>query len=171
MKAFTTRQDGVNGITFANDALTRTTRAAIQEFEEALSRLEQTEAHRSPEMRALMRAGMESQLEDLREQLAEYETAIDRPIQVLEFDSLEELPDALIQARLAAGLTLKQLATRLKLRERRVQRYEETRYAGVGLARLQSVVDALGIQIHERFVLPASMPTHSKADRVTVENR
>jgi hypothetical protein len=42
------------------------------------------------------------------------------------------------------------------MREQQVQRYEATRYAGVGLERLQAVADALGVRIYERVVLPAA---------------
>lgn len=140
----------------ANDLQYRVTRTAAREFEEALTRLDQTEGHRSPEMRALMRAAMESQLEDLHQQLADYDALRTGHIQVLELDSLEQLPEALIRGRIAAGLTQKELAKRLGMREQQVQRYEATRYAGVGLARLQVVADAVGVRIHERVVLPTA---------------
>ena len=146
--------DGTTGGMIANDLQYRVTRTTAREFEEALVRLDQTEAHRSPEMQALMRAAMESQLEDLRQQLAEYDALRSGHIQVLELDSLAQLPEALIRARIAAGLTQKELAKRLGMREQQVQRYEATRYAGVGLSRLQAVADALGVQIHERVILP-----------------
>ena len=61
----------------ADDHRYHITQAAMRDFEEALAQLDQTEAHQSPEMRALMRAGMESQLDDLRQQLAEFETLFD----------------------------------------------------------------------------------------------
>lgn len=145
----------------ANDLQYRITRTAAREFEEALGRLEQSESHRSPEMRALMRAAMESQLDDLRYQLAEYDALRTGHIQVLETDSLAQLPDALIRARIAVGLTQKDLAKRLGMREQQVQRYEATRYAGANLDRVQAVADALGVQIHERIVLPTPGSTHA----------
>ena len=107
-------------------------------------------------MRALMRDAMESQLEDLRQQLADYDALRTGHIQVLELDSLTQLPDALIRARIAAGLSQKALAKRLGVREQQVQRYEATRYAGVGITRLQMVADALGVRIHERVILPTA---------------
>ena len=51
----------------ANERQYRITRVAARDFEEALARLETVEAHRSPEMRRVMREAMESQLEDLRD--------------------------------------------------------------------------------------------------------
>jgi ribosome-binding protein aMBF1 (putative translation factor) len=140
----------------ANDLQYRVTRTAAREFEEALARLDETEGHRSPEMRALMREAMESQLADLRQQLADYDALRTGQIQVLELDSLAQLPEALIRARIAAGLTQKELAKRLGLREQQVQRYEATRYSGAGLTRLQHVADALGVRIRERVVLPTA---------------
>jgi transcriptional regulator with XRE-family HTH domain len=107
-------------------------------------------------MRALMREAMESQLEDLRQQLAEYDALRTGHIQVLELDSLAQLPEAFIRARIAAGLTQKELARRLGMREQQVQRYEATRYSGVSLTRLQQVADALGVRIHERVLLPTA---------------
>jgi ribosome-binding protein aMBF1 (putative translation factor) len=103
-----------------------------------------------------MRESLESELEILREQLAEYEALRSGRIAVLEIDSLTALPDALIRARIAGGLTQKELATRLGLKEQQIQRYEATRYAGVSLERVQAVAEALGVKIHERVILPSA---------------
>ena len=75
---------------------------------------------------------------------------------MLELDSLTELPDALIQARAAAGLSQEALARRLGLKKQQVQRWEATRYAGVGVERLQAVADALGVRIREQVLLPSA---------------
>ena len=37
-----------------------------------------------------------------------------------------------------------------------IQRYEATQYAGVSLDRIQAVVEALGVEIHERVILPVA---------------
>ncbi|MDQ3702081.1 MAG: helix-turn-helix transcriptional regulator, partial [Chloroflexota bacterium] len=51
-------------------------------------------------------------------------------------------------------LSQKELARRLGLKEQQIQRYEARRYAGASLERVQAVADALGVQIHERVLLP-----------------
>ena len=101
-----------------------------------------------------MREAMESQLADLRGELAEYDALRTGQVRILELDSLAQLPDALIRARIAAGLSQRELAARLGLREQQIQRYEARRYAGASLTRVQAVADALGMQIHERVILP-----------------
>ncbi len=132
------------------------TKAEAERFEQALTHGDEQREHLHPRLRQAMQEGLESQLVELHEQLAEYEALRSGQITVLEFDSLMDLPDALIRARTVAGVTQKELAARLGLKEQQVQRYEATRYAGASLERMQAVVEALGVTIHERVILPAA---------------
>jgi ribosome-binding protein aMBF1 (putative translation factor) len=144
----------------ANELQYRITREEATRFEQALVDLEANEAARPPDLRQLMREAIESQLADLRQELAEYDALRTGQVRVLELDSLDQLPDALVRARIAAGLTQEALADRLGLKEQEVQRYEATRYSGASLERVQAVADALGVKIHERVVLPSPGPAH-----------
>jgi transcriptional regulator with XRE-family HTH domain len=74
-----------------------------------------------------------------------------------EVRSLRDLPIVLIEGRIAARLTQRDLAKRLGLPEQQIQRYEATLYAGVSLERLQQVADTLGLEIEERvtYAVPA----------------
>jgi ribosome-binding protein aMBF1 (putative translation factor) len=140
----------------ANERQYRITKAWADRFADALARAREHTEHLHPRIRQAMQEGIESQLTELREQLADYEALRQGRVAVLELDSLDQLPDALIRARTAAGLTQKQLAARLGLKEQQIQRYEATRYAGATLRRIQAVADALGVQIHERVLLPTA---------------
>ena len=133
----------------------RITKAAAERFAQALAHEEQG-AHLDPRLRHAMREGIESELEILREQLAEYEALRSGRIAVLELDSLTALPDALIRARIAAGLTQKELATRLGLKEQQIQRYEATAYASASLRRITEIMQALQLQIADEMLLRAS---------------
>lgn len=59
----------------------------------------------------------------------------------------------LIKARIARGLTQKELAEKLNINERQIQRYESTLYEGAALRRLQEVADALNVKIREEITL------------------
>lgn len=65
---------------------------------------------------------------------------------MLELNSLEALPRALIKARIAAKLSQKDLAERLGLKEQQIQRYEATEYNSANLARVIEVSLALRIK-------------------------
>jgi HTH-type transcriptional regulator/antitoxin HigA len=75
--------------------------------------------------------------------------------QVTKFEarSLADLPEILIQARIARGLSQRELGDYLGLKEQQVQRYEAERYRSASLDRLVEVSDALGVQIARRAEL------------------
>lgn len=139
-----------------NELQYRITKSEADKFAEALEHVDEENANLHPRLRQAMRESLDSQLQDLQRELAEYDALRNNHIAVLEYDSLAQLPEALIRARVAAGLTQKELAQRLGLKEQQIQRYEATRYKGANLARLQAVVEAMGVTIHERVVLPTA---------------
>jgi DNA-binding Xre family transcriptional regulator len=102
-----------------------------------------------PGMPQLMHDAIESEIEVLRRQIDHYEQLRDGRITGREITSLHELPTVLIEARIAARLTQRQLAERIAVAEQQVQRWEANEYTGVNLDRLQGIADALGVQIHE----------------------
>ena len=67
------------------------------------------------------------------------------------------LPIALIEARIAAPLTQRELAEQLGVPEQQVQRWEANSYAGVGIDRLQEITDALKLEVVETitYAIPA----------------
>jgi ribosome-binding protein aMBF1 (putative translation factor) len=72
---------------------------------------------------------------------------------VLTLESFAELPKALIKARVASGLTQKDLADRLGLKEQQIQRYEATDYTAASVRRMKQVIEALGIRVHADIIL------------------
>lgn len=92
-----------------------------------------------------MLKGIESQIEELREELRKYEDL--RRARALHLGSAEGLPELLIQARVARGYTQGDLASRLKLKPQQIQKYEATGYRSASLARVIDVMKALDLQL------------------------
>jgi DNA-binding XRE family transcriptional regulator len=101
-----------------------------------------------PGMPKIMHDAIASEIESLRAQMDHYEKLRDGRITGREITSLDDLPDALIEARIAAKLTQRQLAKRIAVAEQQIQRWEANDYSGVSIHRLQEIADALGMQIH-----------------------
>ncbi|MEA5448459.1 helix-turn-helix transcriptional regulator [Leptolyngbya sp. CCNP1308] len=145
-----------------NERQYRITKAQIEKFSAALQVLS-TQAQEDQTIHPLLKKAekesLSSQLTELIAETREYEALQAGQRVVLELNSLEELPQALIKARIAAGLTQKDLAERLGLKEQQIQRYENTEYSSVSLARLIELSHALGIQIQEEILLPQSSST------------
>jgi transcriptional regulator with XRE-family HTH domain len=128
-------------------------------FTQAIERLETSPAEPAldPLLARAEREALRSQLEELQEQLAEYEGLRSATSPIVSLDSLEELPAALIRARIAAGLTQRQLAERLGLKEQQIQRYEATDYASADFARLSEIARALGVRVREDLSLDKTL--------------
>ena len=124
----------------------RITKGEIKRLEEALSKVAEQNKDLHPKLQTAMRESLDSQLQELCEQVAEYEALRDGKITSLEFDSLAGVPIGLIKARIAKGLTQKELAESLNLKEQQIQRYEATLYEGAGLDRIQQVANVLGMR-------------------------
>lgn len=107
------------------------------------------------ELRAdLERASLTGQISSLDAQLREYEALRAGTVGTIRVTSFAELPDALVRARIGSGLTQRELAQRLGLKEQQIQRYESERYAGASLSRLQEVMAALGVELEAGLELP-----------------
>ena len=98
-----------------------------------------------PEMRELQLDALRGTLGDLQAELAEYDALHDAT--VINATGLEQLPTSLIQARIACGLTQRQLAERIGVQEQAIQRYEATDYFGASFARLVKIANALEISV------------------------
>ena len=109
-----------------------------------------------PLLQKLERDALRSQLQDLEQEIREYESLRSGEESILTLDSFAELPRALIKARIASGLTQKDLADRLGLKEQQIQRYEATDYTAASVRRLKQVIEALGIRVHADLLLGAS---------------
>jgi DNA-binding XRE family transcriptional regulator len=134
-----------------NEREYRITKAHLAGFEGGLVANDEREfpPNVDPGMKKLMHDAIASEIDVLRTQVDHYEKLREGRITGREITSLHELPIALIEARIAARMTQRLLAERIGVAEQQVQRWEANDYSGVGLDRLQSIADALGVQIHE----------------------
>lgn len=134
-----------------NERQYRITNAQAEKFKNAIHELE-SESPAAGVHPALLKAqidALRSQLQDIQEELSEYESLRSgrRPMPAL--TSFEHLPSALIQARIAAGLTQEELAERIGVKPQQIQRYEATDYKSASLQRVAKVIQALDLKPQE----------------------
>ena len=84
---------------------------------------------------------------DIEKEIAEYKDIRAGRVTVFNLDSVDDLAEALVKARLACGITQKELADRLQVSEQMVQRDESGAYERATLVRLADVVDALDYEL------------------------
>ena len=132
-----------------NEKQYRITKAQIRRFQSALAELagQSRSSNISPRLWEAQRQAARSQMEELQEQAEAYERLQLGKSKELVLEAVEDLPRALIRARIASGMTQEGLALRLGLKAQQVQRYEATEYESASFARIRKVVQALGLRM------------------------
>jgi hypothetical protein len=139
-----------------NEREYRIANAAAARFREAIAEIskEPDSANSADDWkRSLFIDATKSQLDDLNAEITDYERLRSSPPSGLPVNSLNALPTALIQARVAAGMTQKSLAETLNMKEQQIQRYEATGFASASLTRLIAIASALGVELQGEMKL------------------
>jgi HTH-type transcriptional regulator / antitoxin HigA len=102
-------------------------------------------------LRELEIKALESQIEDIKQEIADYDLLKSGSVSFSESYSLSDLPRILIQARIAQGLSQTDLAERLNMKPQQIQRYEATEYMSASLARLIEVAEVLNVRASQSF--------------------
>jgi transcriptional regulator with XRE-family HTH domain len=135
-----------------NERQLQVARAEIERFEAALNG-GLAEADIEPTILKAQRDALEAQLGELRGDVAAYLKLRKGDVRTFKLDSLANLPEVLISARIASGMTQRELAERLSLKEQQIQRYETQNYAGASFARIVDIADAIGVGVPQHLVL------------------
>jgi len=136
-----------------NERQYRISKTAAEKFRAALLAHVEHNADIHPLLVRAEKDALESQLNSLLDEINEYEFLKEGNASVLTMDSLQQLPEGLIKARIALGLTQRDLAERLNLKEQQIQKYESEHYRTASLERLTDVANALGVSVHEQIFL------------------
>jgi HTH-type transcriptional regulator/antitoxin HigA len=132
-----------------NEKQFRSTRALAERLRESIVSIEKETQAVHPILAAAQRSALASQLSDLEADIALYQALRSGQITMFKADGLHDLPDILIHARIARGMSQKDLAEFLGLKEQQIQRYEAERYRSASLERLIEIAGALNVKINE----------------------
>lgn len=138
-----------------NERQYKITKTQVDKFATALAEFRSKAAvdqETHPMLLKMQEDALESQLGDLEDAIREYDAVKAGDFPAEELMTVVGLPNALIRARISTGMSQKDLADRLGLKEQQIQRYEATNYASASLARIQQVVGALGVQIDDSIL-------------------
>jgi HTH-type transcriptional regulator / antitoxin HigA len=126
-----------------SDAQRERTVAQIEGFRRALAKVaEEKPAKRS----TAIRGSYEGMIRQLEEELREYDQLKSGTLELPRIDRLDEIAPYIVKLRIAKGLSQTELANRLGISKQVISRYEESDYQTVGIARLQEILDALGVK-------------------------
>jgi HTH-type transcriptional regulator / antitoxin HipB len=128
-----------------NERQYKVTQTKLKELEEASANTEIEDAALHPRQILSQKNSYNKIIGTLKQDIAEYEELKSGRIAVFQIESFNDLPTALIKARIALGMTQKELAEKIDTQEQQIQRYEANHYHAISFNRLMKVVQALGI--------------------------
>ena len=128
------------------------TQNKLKDLERGLIELKETKDALHPRQFAGRKNSLVRNIDALQEEVAEYESLKQQQTSI-KITSIQDLPLALIRARIAMGMTQKELADLMGVKEQQVQRDEANQYNSAGFRRIAEVADALKIQIQETSIL------------------
>lgn len=134
-----------------NEHQCEVTRRQIWRLEGALEASRATEGKLDPRVYRTMIAGIEGQIEEMRQELREYDAL--KSARALPLRCADELAAALVKARVARGYTQKELAERLHIKPQQVQKYEATGYQSASLRRVLEVMRVLDLNLQAEIPL------------------
>jgi HTH-type transcriptional regulator/antitoxin HigA len=129
----------------------RTTLASARRLEEALAQLQLGSQQRDPRLQQALRDSIEGELYTRYRTATEYERQHGLDNSLLEQNGRVDLPQALVRARIATGLSQADLAARLGFAEADVTAWEESGYADIDLGTLSAILAALGLHLDMRY--------------------
>ena len=138
-----------------NERQYRITKSKLKEFEAAVNELKGLDqpTTRNEQLRLKLHIdALSSQIEEFQEEIAEYETLQQGKLEQLTLESFDELPQALIKARIVRGLTQEKLAEILEVKPQQVQRDEANLYAGASFSKLLALQKALHLEIKSKVI-------------------
>lgn len=126
-----------------SDAQRERTVAQIEGFRQAIDKVG---AEKPGKRSAAIRGSYEGMIRQLENELREYDQLKSGELSLPKIDRLDQIAPFIAKLRIAKGVSQTDLAQRLGVSKQVISRYEESDYQTIGIARLQEILDAIGIR-------------------------
>jgi DNA-binding XRE family transcriptional regulator len=138
-----------------NERQLKITKSRLEGFKDSLAQLKVSKRPEDidPLLWKAEQDAIKSTIEELEGEIKDYERLKAGKVRSVKVASFDDVPRALVQARIAQGYTQKDLAEKLGVREQQVQHDEEILYSSASLSRLKRVAEVLGLEVEGRAKL------------------
>jgi HTH-type transcriptional regulator / antitoxin HipB len=134
-----------------NEHQYKVSQGRIREIEQSLDQLYKEKISLHPRQFKMRENGLQGILAEIQEEIKKYNVLKEKPTAIA-IESFAEIPVALIKARIASGMTQKDLADKLGMKEQQIQRYEANQYSSAGFHRLAEVAEALEVTLNNSLL-------------------
>jgi HTH-type transcriptional regulator / antitoxin HipB len=135
-----------------NERQYKITQTKLRDLEQDLLAVEAPESELHPRKILARKNSLNILITELQQEITEYDRLKSGKVTKFPINSLKDLPVVMIKARIAVGMTQKQLAEKIGVQEQQIQRYEANNYHAVGFDRLQEVMSALDVTVSKAIM-------------------
>jgi HTH-type transcriptional regulator / antitoxin HipB len=128
-----------------NEHQYKVTKGEIDKLQQVIDKLLEQQ-NIPPIQLAGMQNSFQTQIDRMQVEIQAYDDLKAGKVEIT-MGAIEDLPKVLIQKRIGLGMTQKELAAKLGIKEQMVQRYEASGYESIGFGRLTEVWNALSVSI------------------------
>jgi HTH-type transcriptional regulator / antitoxin HipB len=146
-----------------NERQYRITQTKLREFERDLAAIDLQDPNLHPRQIVGWTNSYNLTIRQLKQEITEYEQLKSGNISTFVLGSIDDIPTTLIKARIAAGLTQKELADEIGVQEQQIQRYEANHYSSTSFDRLRSIANVLKINITQAVMQLEAQPRKTGA--------
>lgn len=125
-------------------------RRSQEELEYLQHELESIIPDQQDDISKSVESGLSMRISDIEDRIAEYDRLNEGQISIFEGESLDDLGEVIIKARIRRGWSQAELARALDMEPQQVQRYERNDWQKISLWRLQEVAEVLGLNVSIR---------------------
>ena len=126
-----------------SDAQKERTLAQIEGFRKALAKVKQ---EASGKRSKAIRESYASMIRQLEDELYDYDQLREGELALPHIERIDQIAPFIVKIRISKGVSQTELARRLGVSKQVISRYEENDYQTVAIARLQQILDAIGIK-------------------------
>jgi HTH-type transcriptional regulator / antitoxin HipB len=130
----------------SNEHQYKVTKGKIDDLQRVLDTLDAEQSSSPPLAIKATRKGFLLKIAEMTKELADYDELKSGKGDI-SIGSISDLPIALIKKRIKLGMTQKELAEKLGIKEQMIQRYESSQYESAGFGRMVEVSEALEVHI------------------------
>lgn len=143
------QQLGIPPTMIQNERQYKITQTKLRGLEQDLATVESSDSDLHPRKILSRKNSLNILIGELQQEIAEYDRLKSGQVTNFPIDSLQDLPLVMIKARIAVGMTQKELAEKIGVQEQQIQRYEANAYHAVSFDRLQEIMTALSITVQQ----------------------
>jgi HTH-type transcriptional regulator/antitoxin HigA len=126
-----------------SDAQQQRTITQIEGFRQALAKIDR---EMTGKRAAAVRGSYDGIIRQLEDEVREYEDLKCGQLSLPDVERLDQIAPFVTKMRIAKGVSQTELARRLRVSKQVISRYEEMEYQTVAIARLQEILDAIGVK-------------------------